>query len=149
MKINIKAIEAKLTHVNLNTEGSEESQVSRTDLDFECLCEASIVGMLFGTDNINAFWDNDGNIRLLGIKHIPSRAELRNATLVFGEDGDELKVTECAAKNFKAKPINGRQVMVTLQVQVHHTPDQLTHIDRLQKKTFPLHIFTSQDDLFD
>ena len=149
MKINIKAIEAKLTNANLGTEGSDENPTSRTDLDFECLCDGSVVGTLFGTENIGAFWDDEGNIRLLGIKHIPSRAELRGATLVFGEDDDTLEASDCVVKKFFCKPINGRQAIVTLQVQVHHSPEQLTLIDRLQKRTYPLAITTKQEDLFD
>lgn len=145
MQIDIKADEAKLTNVNLSTEGSDENPTSRTDLDFECLAPASALATLLGINDVKSFWDGEGNLRMMGITKITSRAEMNVATVKFGD----LEIDECKAKKFSFKPLNGRQVQLWCQIQVHHTKEQLVKLDAMQKTTHALHIFTKQAGLFE
>lgn len=145
MNIEIKTLEAKLTNVNLGTEGSEENPGRRSDLDFDCIAEGATIGTLAGTDNVKAFWDDEGNIRLLGVNNITSKAELHECDMKFGS----LVIEGCKAKKFSFKPINGRQIKMHVQVQVHHTDEQLLAIDKMQKKTDVLALTTKQGDLFE
>lgn len=145
MTITIRTLEAKLTNVNLSTEGSEDNPGRRTDLDFDCIAEGAVVGTLAGVDNVEAFWDKEGNIKLLGVNNITSKAELHDCKLEF----NSLEIEGCKAKKFSFKPINGRQIKMHVQLQVHHTDEQLVLIDKMQKVTDVLTITATQGDLFE
>lgn len=143
---NLMIEEAKLTSVNLSTEGNEENPVSRTDLDFSGLADMATFAKLIGsTKTAEAFWDKEGNLEALGITAITSRAEMKDCTMkFFGETVKDVKV-----KKFRVKPISRHSVQISLQCQVHHTDKQLAMFDKWQRKTDKLEIETTQGDLFD
>ena len=144
MNIDIEVIEAKLLSVKLNTEGSQDNPTSRSDLNFECLAAGKLANTLVGIDVSKIFWDKDDRIKLLGITGIKSRAEMKVATMEYAG----LVVQEVKVRNLEFVPINGRQLILKMQVQVHHTGDQLVKFDKLQMTTNSLRVYTSQDDLF-
>lgn len=144
MKINIEALEATLKTLTLKTEGSEDNPTTRSDISFECICEGKLADTLVGCNVDRFFWDKDKNIRLLGIENIESMAELKNATMEFGE----LKVEDVKVRKLKFQPINGKQLILKIKIQVHHTGEQLMMLDKLLMTKHPLKIYTSQDDLF-
>lgn len=144
MEINIETIEAKLKKVKLNTEGSQDNPTSRSDIEFECLAIGDLADTLVGCEVGKSLWDEEGNTRWLGVTAIKSQAELKNATMQFGD----LTVEEVKVRKIEFQPINGRQIILKLQVQAHHTGQELLQFDKLQMVTRPLRIFTAQDDLF-
>lgn len=144
MNINIEAIEAKLKSVRLNTEGSVDNPTSRSDLDFECIAGGDLATTLVGIDVSKIFWDKDDCIKMLGITGIKSRAELKNATMEYAG----LVVREVKVRKVEFQPINGRQIILKMQIQVHHTGEELMKFDKLQMTTHPIKVYTAQDDLF-
>ena len=145
MDITIEAIEATLKKLSLITEGSQDNPTTRCDLTFECICDGKLANTLVACDVSSFLWDKDGQIRLLGVTNIESRAELKNATMEF----ETLETKEVKVRKIKFQPINGKQLLMTLNVQVHHTGEQLMKLDELLMMTHELKIYTAQDDLFD
>jgi hypothetical protein len=143
-KRNLRIEECMLGSVNLATEGSQENPTSRTDLSYEGLANKKALAMLIGCDNVDAIWDDEGNIQWLGITEIKSRVEIDKCVITFlGQQIGNVRV-----KKFSFKPISGRQIEIKLQAQVHHTKEELVLIDSWQKKVGVLLIETTQADLF-
>ncbi len=145
MNIEIHADEATLSNVNLGNEGSKEEPTSRTDLDFDGESGAGLLGTLLGVENVSPFWDEEGYALLLGVDKIVSKALMQHAKMEFGG----LAIEDCTVKKFSCKPLNGRRTRFHCQVQVRHTPEQLTMIDALQLKTYKLALTTKTADLFE
>jgi len=144
MNIDIQTIEATLKGVKLNTEGSQDNPTSRTDLSFECLAEGNLVKVLVGCKDTGIFWNKEKQIQLLGVTSITSRAELKNATMEFGG----LKIQDVKVRKINFQPINGKQIILNLVIQVHHTGEELMALDKLQMVTNVLKVYSAQDDLF-
>jgi hypothetical protein len=148
VKIKIVSTEAELTNANLKTEGNKAAPVSRTDLNFEMICDGYVIKALSGCEDVGVFWKDDGFVSLLGIEVISSKCVLKDCRMKFGDPdaGAVLEVVRVKVKSISFKPINGSQVRVWLQAQVHHSPEQLVIIDSLQHKTAPISIETEYED---
>ncbi len=147
MQLLIEADIATLTNVNLGNEGAKSDPTSRVDLDFDCEAGAAVLATLLGIENVKEFWDESENAyaKLLGVEKVVSKAVMQHATMTFGD----LTVEDCTVKKFSCKPLNGRRVSFHCQVQVRHTPDQLTMIDSMQLSEHALRLETKSGDLFD
>lgn len=145
MNIDIQTMEGTLTKVKLNTEGSHDNPTSRSDLTFECLAEGKLVETLVGCKKAKSFyWNKDKQIIQLGIKAVHSEAKLKNATMEFAD----LKIEDVKVGGIKFQPVNGEQIILTLEVHVYHTGQQLMQFDKLQMTTHQFRIYSAQDDLF-
>ncbi len=130
--IKFGASNALLKNVTQRPQGSKENKGNKDspkksfDLKFSCAVEKAFAQHLASGDDVPAFWHDHGTVKYPSLSTIPSRLELKDCKITFGDLAmTVLNLTGALVKSFKFEPIDHHAMDLTFTVVIVE-PDDAT-----------------------
>lgn len=140
-KITLTSTDAKLSNINVRTEGNPTSPVIAIDLKFEAIMDGAILSDLCGADDVPPLWLEDGSVKYLGLAGFTARTELEGCTLEFGDLVlSKIKLEGVKVNKLVFAPTSGRAMKIGLRAQLKPTDEELQALTHALQKTAELHI---------
>ncbi len=145
--LGFSAEQAKLTSINVRTQGNEESPVEAVDFKFECVVGGAVAQPLLGTDEMPNLWheNKDRDPLYTGLTSIISWAAFSADKLNFSA----VRFKAADLKKFSFKPVAGGKLELTFTASITEPTDsQVNNMRHLLKGKAKL-VVAAERDLFD
>lgn len=147
MGININAINAELTNLNVRKEGDEGNRVLAIDMKFICETTSTVARTLLGADHVPHFWLPAGDCDPLyyAISDIHTEGVFQDHQLSFATvKFDSVRIDKC-----QFKPISHERISLAFRASVISPQDsKVAILAELVKESGDL-VVVSPPDMFD